>query len=138
MEVNWIAIIVAALIPMVMGFLWYGPIFGKQWQSSMGFSDEDLKSGNMPVIFGISFVMAILMAMGIFFFIEGMHEAGGGSFHTFKHGALHGAMVSIFFSIPVLVSNSLFQKNNAKNILINIGYWVVTSALMGGILDMWQ
>lgn len=138
MELNWIAVIVAAIIPMVTGFIWYGPLFGKKWQASMGFSDEKLKSGNMPVIFGVSFLVAILWAMGFSMIIEGMHAAGEGSFHTFQHGALHGALLTIFMSIPVLVSNSLFQKNNATNILINVGYWILTGAIMGGILDIWH
>ena len=136
MELNWIAIIVAAIVPMIIGYVWYGPVFGKQWQASLGFSDEEAKSGNMAAIFGISFVVSILLAMGLSIVIEGLHH--GESFHTFKHGALHGAMISFLLSIPVLVSNSLFQKNNAKNILINVGYWMLTMAIMGGIVDMWQ
>ena len=34
-DVNWLAVLVAGIIPLVVGFLWYGPIFGKQWLSLM-------------------------------------------------------------------------------------------------------
>ena len=136
MEMNWIAIVVVAIVPMIMGALWYGPLFGKQWQSSMGFSDEDLKSGNMTVTFGVAFIMAILLSMGLSSTIQFVHGAEG-SYNTFQHGAFHGVMLSLFISIPVLVSNSLFQKNNGKNIIINVAYWMITMAIMGGILDIW-
>lgn len=136
MEMNWIAIVVVAIVPMIMGALWYGPLFGKQWQNSMGFSDEDVNSGNMTVTFGVAFIMAILLSMGLSSTIQFVHGAEG-SYNTFQHGAFHGVMLSLFISIPVLVSNSLFQKNNGKNIIINVAYWMITMAIMGGILDIW-
>ena len=139
MEINWIAVIVAALVPMILGYIWYVPLFGKQWQASLNFTDEDVKSGNMGLIYGLSLVMALILAIALGPIIEGLHaHSAEGSFHTFKHGMLHGAMISFFVSIPVLVSNSLFQKNSLKNILINAAYWMLTMAIMGGIIDAWQ
>lgn len=136
-EPNWLAVIVAALVPTIVGFLWYGPLFGKQWLDSMGWTKEDEAKGNMPVIFGISFVMAIILSMGLLFTITGAHQPDG-SFATFKHGALHGVMLSFFLSVPTLVSGALFQRSTGKNIILNVAYWMITMAIMGGILDMWR
>ena len=144
-SINWIPIIVAALIPMVIGAIYYGPIFGRAWMSSLGITEEDLKDANMAVIYGVALVLSFLLSMGIDFTIEFTHiqcsETGDmifGSYHTFKHGMLHGVLLAICFAVPVLVNNSLFQRNSAKNILINLGYWVLTFAVMGGLLDVWR
>ncbi|MBT8229709.1 MAG: DUF1761 domain-containing protein, partial [Bacteroidia bacterium] len=110
-----------------------------------GYTEEDLQGANMPLIYGVALVLAFLLAMGINFNIELSHkecsDAGDviyGSFHTFKHGALHGFFTCLFLAIPVLVTNSLFQRNSWKNILINAGYWFIAFSLMGGLVDAWN
>ena len=144
-SINWLPMIVAAIIPMVLGAIYYGPLFGRQWMSSLGITEDDLKGANMPLIYGIAFVVAFLIAMGLNFNIELNHKevnsAGElvyGSFHTFKHGALHGFITFFFLAAPVLISNSMFQRNSWKNIFINLGYWALVFALMGGLLDAWN
>ncbi|NNF22123.1 MAG: DUF1761 domain-containing protein [Saprospiraceae bacterium] len=143
--INWLPMIVAAFIPLVLGAIYYGPLFGKPWMASLGFTEEDLQGANMPLIYGVALVLAFLLAMGINFNIELSHkecsDAGDviyGSFHTFKHGALHGFFTCLFLAIPVLVTNSLFQRNSWKNILINAGYWFIAFSLMGGLVDAWN
>ena len=59
------------------------------------------------------------------------------SFHTFGHGAFHGAMLAISMVAPVIILLGLFQKATGKNIILNVGYWILCFALMGGILDVW-
>lgn len=143
-EINYLAVIVAALVPMVMGAIYYGPLFGKAWMNSLGYTEEDLK-GNEAVTYGLALLMAFIVAMGLKMTIELVHKdvnsAGElifGSFHTFQHGALHGAMIGLTLVVPIIVSLSLFQKNSAKNIMLNALYWIITLAIMGGILDAWN
>ena len=89
--------------------------------------------------------MALLVAAMIKLNIELTHkdvsEAGKlvyGSFHTFKHGAMHGAMTAAFLVVPILVSFSLYHKMSGKNILLNSVFWILCFAVMGGIVDMWN
>ena len=37
--VNYIAVLVCAIAAMPVGFLWFGPLFGKTWARHMGFGD---------------------------------------------------------------------------------------------------
>jgi len=54
-NMNWLAIIVAALANFLLGGLWYSPIlFGKRWQKENNLSDEDLKNTNQLRVFGFS------------------------------------------------------------------------------------
>jgi hypothetical protein len=134
MSINWLSIVIAALIPMVMGFVWYHKaLFGKAWMDSIGMTEEKAKQANMPVMFGLSLVMAALIA---FFFVNFNNGPGQeGEFDTFKHGAAHGVIIALFVVMPVMITNGLFEQKSWKNMLINLGYWVITLALMGGVID---
>lgn len=61
---NFIAIFVAALIPMVVGFVWYHPaVLGTIWMKESGMTEEKTKQGNMFVKLGLSLLFALLLAM---------------------------------------------------------------------------
>ncbi len=131
---NWIAVIIAALIPMIVGFIFYHKaVFGKAWMNSLGFKEEDLKGGNMAVIMGVSLLMSFMMSMFMLMNVDGPGQEG--QYDTFKHGVVHGIIVAIMIAVPVLVTNGLFERKNFKNLAINALYWIITFALMGGVLD---
>lgn len=78
--------------------------------------------------------MAIMTALFLSLYVN----HGGAEFQTFKHGALHGVLAALFLGIPVLATNALFDRRSLQYILINAGYWIVSFALMGGILCAWR
>ena len=52
MELNFLAILVAAIVPLFIGFIWYGPmLFQNAWMREAGMTEEKMKSSNMAVIF---------------------------------------------------------------------------------------
>jgi hypothetical protein len=61
----------------------------------------------------------------------------GTNFRSFKHGALHGTIMAVLFAFPILAINALFERKGAKYIFIHLGYWVITIALMGGVICGW-
>lgn len=140
---NYLAIILAALVPTVIGAIYYGPIFEKQWLASMGKTKEEMVPKNMAITYGGAMLMALLLSFSLKMFNEMSHrgiengEMVFNSHHTFGHGALHGAMTCVFLIVPVIISLSLFQGRSGKNILLNVVYWIMTCAVMGGILDAW-
>ena len=158
MEFNYLAVFVAALIPMVLGFVWYNPkVLGTAWMKETGMTEDKMKNSNMGVIFGLSFVLALVLA----FFTQTivLHEIGAfgmvggdtssatyqafmaehaGTFRYFGHGALHGALAGIFLVLPIMGTNGLFERKSWKLTFINVGYWTVCLALMGGVLSAWQ
>ncbi|MEW7277083.1 DUF1761 domain-containing protein [Aquimarina sp. 2201CG1-2-11] len=162
MEFNFLITALAALVPMILGFIWYNPkVFGTAWMNACGFTEEDLKGGNMAITFILAYVFSFFLAFmlntivihqfGFFSSImsePGWNEPGseaykfsqdymakyGNNFRDFGHGALHGAMVGLLIALPVLATNSLFERKGFKYIAVNAGYWVVCIALMGGVL----
>lgn len=142
---NIAAIIVAALIPCIIGGLYYGPLLGKPWLTSLGKSAEEMKPNNPIVAYGLAILMAALIAMSLNMMLQLVHkdvneegELFFNTFRTFKHGALHGALLAISFVMPVIVSHGIFQKHSAKNILLNAVYWIICFTLMAGLLDAWH
>jgi hypothetical protein len=161
MEFNYLAVLVAAVVPMVVGFLWYNPkLFGNVWMREAGMTEEKMRSVNMGVIFGVSFVLAILLSF--FTQVLTIHQMGaigmiggdpalegvlpsfqafmddyGNTFRTYRHGALHGFMAGIFIVLPIIGINGMFERQSWKHILINVGYWTVTLTIMGAIVCGW-
>ena len=132
---NWIAIIVGALVPMVLGFIWYNKaLFGNAWMKSIGKTEEDLKKGNMGMIFGVSFLLAAVLAYTMAEYM-GYHKPED---QTFIHGMFHGARLALMVAAPVLITNSLFEHRNWTNIFINLFYWVLAIALIGGVVTLFM
>jgi len=66
MHINFMAVLVAALVPMIMGFIWYNPkVFGTLWSKEAGVTEEMQKTANMPLIFGLAFLFSLILSMGI-------------------------------------------------------------------------
>lgn len=155
---NFYAILVAAVVNMVVGMIWYNPkLFGNAWMQEIGMTEESAKSGNMLKIFGFSFVFAFLIAFSLPASV--IHEFGaaqlnggdvtnpayleyvaacGEKFRSFKHGALHGAMLGVFFVFPIIGMNGMFEHRSWKYIFIHAGYWILALTLMGGIICGWK
>jgi hypothetical protein len=162
LEINFWIVPVAALVPMILGFIWYHPnVMGKAWMDASGMTDEKIKSGNMPLIFGVSYLLSCFLASSMFSLT--IHQFGfqsilidepgfgkegseiytyfhdfvakyGTNFRTFKHGALHGFIGAAFIAFPILGTNALFERKSWKYIWVNTGYWALTMTLMGGIV----
>ena len=67
-DLNYLAILVAGISNMVIGFLWYGPIFGKMWMGLIGKTADELSSN--PIIYVVSFLLSLLMAVVLSIFIH--------------------------------------------------------------------
>jgi len=99
-ELNWLGITLAALTPMLIGMIWYHPkAFGKAWMNSLGFSEEDLKKGNMAVTMGVTFLMSFTLA---YYFAMRYHGHGDES-SVIAHATYHGFMTFGYLGMPVLV-----------------------------------
>lgn len=130
MQLNFLALLVSALVPMILGFIWYHPkVFGNTWMRVAGLTEEQVKTGNMPVIFGVSFVLSLMLAMdmntlsyhdgfvngALYYVTNGTLQPAPGSpdaqwleyyttnlsatCRTFKHGAFHGAFLGGLFMV---------------------------------------
>ena len=81
-SISWVAVFVAAVANMAVGFVWYGPLFGKMWQSLMGFNEESMKNMPLTAKQAISggFVTALIMSyvLAHFAYLSGVDTVSGG------------------------------------------------------------
>lgn len=162
-DLNWLVVLGSGLVPLVIGSLWYGPLFGKVWMKEAEMSLEKIQGSNMIVIFGLSLVFSIMLALGLMPIVihqmgvfstladSGIDKTGseahtlftdfmtkyGTNFRTFKHGVFHGLITSILIFFPVIATNALFERKSWKYIFLNLGYWAVSAMIMGGIISAW-
>ena len=147
-QMNFMAILVATLIPMIMGFLYYNPaVFGKAWMNANGFTKEGMGKGPHPAMYLLALVVSFLLTMFLWGWVTGnggveqsqvVDPKDGHSFVTFKHGVVHGILFSITVLLPIFTTMAIFEKRKFSWGFINWGYWTISAILMCGILSAWR
>lgn len=162
MNMNLSAILLASLVPILIGAIWYNTKigFGPAWMRAAGVSIDGPRH-KMWIVFGITWICSILLALALIpivahqfgvaslltvqpdFNTEGstskelfnrIMELYGNDYRTFKHGAFHGTITGFFIVTPILTINALFETKGFKYIAINAGYWMLCCGLMGAII----
>jgi hypothetical protein len=129
--VNWLAVAVAAIAMFGLGAIWYSPLlFVTQWAKAAGLEIDYTKRGNMGVILGTSFVLTLIMAANLAFFVAGVPDLGMVIGYSIAAG-LGWATLSLWII-------SLFERRPFSYILINGGYLTLGFAVMGLILGLWR
>jgi hypothetical protein len=130
-NLNWLAIIVAALSAFALGGLWYSPIlFVNRWMRESGITEESAKESNMLKIFGLSAILALVASFFLAMFLG--KDAGGG------HGALAGFMAGFGWVFTFIGITYLFERKTFAHFIINASYGVASMTLMGFIIGIWQ
>lgn len=131
-SINWVAILLAVVAAMIIGFVWYGPLFGKQWMKLVGLKKKDIeKDQQMPllIMLGLAIVQAFVLAYFIAFVSDFYPE-----YSQFSVGVLTGAWAFVGFVLPVLISNTVFSKGSKDLLKINLGNQFVTLVVIGAII----
>jgi len=133
-DINFLAVIVAALSAFAIGSVWYSPLmFSKAWQSALGLSDDDIKNANMFLIFGTSFILMLIMAIGLALLFLVLNPNGS----TWMLGLKQGLFIGVFFISTSYGVNILYQRKSFKLWAIDSGYQVLLLGLMGTIIGAW-
>ncbi len=125
---NWTGIILAAIAQLVVGFIWYGPLFGKTWMSMMGINPQGISREGMGRMYAIQFVGSLVTA-AVLAKLVGMMGA-----KTLAAGVQAGFWVWLGFIATVTLASVLYEKRSWNLYLLNNGYQLVSLAIMGAIL----
>jgi hypothetical protein len=130
--INWLAVIVAAIIRMAVGTVWYSPaLFVKPWQALTGVTPESMKAGLGRAI-AIDAVMSLIMA---FILLHAVTYAGATNLFT---GAAVGALNWLGFIATTFIGLWVYENRPLKLISINLGALLVSLVLMGALLAVWR
>jgi hypothetical protein len=130
-EVNWLAVALCAVSSLMLGGIWYSPmLFAKAWQKGAGLSDDELKSGNMAKIFGLTFVLSFIAAAVFAMFLGPKFGLGPATAAGFSAGL---CWVAASYGITYL-----FEHRPLKLWLVNGGYHTLQFTLFGAIIGSMQ
>lgn len=130
-NINYLAVIAAALASMAIGAVWYSPLlFVKTWMKENGFTPENLKhrSPFTPMIF--SFILTNIMAFVLALFLAGPSDVAW--------GMIAGGLAGVGWVSLSLGVIYLFEGKSLKLWLINGGYCMLSFIVMGAIIGGWK
>lgn len=113
------------------GAIWYGVLFGKAWQRAAGLSNEDVRGGKMALIFGLTFLFEMLVAMVLWHLVTRTDPAP----HVVMMMAV-GFAVGVM--IPAIGINYLYQRRSGTLFVIDAGHFLVGMAAMGGVFLLFR
>jgi len=133
LHVNYFAVIVAAIINMLVGALWYGPLlFAKQWMAVNNINPEDMKNVNPAPLYAQSIVVTVIsyfvLAMAII--VTNTVRLNGGMSLAF--------WLWLGFIAPVQYTANLFSNKKVLAFFIDTGYQLITMLMAGGLLAVWR
>lgn len=133
LQIDWLAVGAATLLNVVLGGLWYGPLFGKRWLALMGKTQEEVaaQAGSMGKVYGITIVLALLASIGL---SDVIALAGP---VTVPEGALLGLAVAVAFVVATNANTVLFEGRKPEVYGLYMAYQVVWFVLAGAMFAGW-
>jgi hypothetical protein len=130
-DLNWAAIVVAALVPMVLGALWYSPaLFAEPWLRAVGRTKEELTGAWLGYVF--SAVAALLMSYTLARIVRWAEV------DDLWNGALVGLLVWLGLVATVLAATTYFGGRPRALWVINASYQLVALVLVAAIHGVWE
>jgi hypothetical protein len=129
-DLNWIAILVAAFVPMVLGAVWYSPLlFARPWMRAAGRTPEEISGASLG--YALSAVGAIITS---YVLARIMRWA---EVDDLVNGALVGLLAWLGFVATILAVGTYFGGRTRLLWTIDAGYWLVALLVMGAIHGAW-
>ena len=132
LNINPAAVVIAAIVPMVLGFLWYGPLFGNLWMTTRGVTREQMTGVSAGQAYGLTTVLALVTALAMAMVLS------AASTQDLVTGVTLGAIIGIGFVATSLATNGIFEERPSTLVLLNAAYQVVSLIVMGAVIGLWQ
>lgn len=130
--INYWAVLVAAIIRMAVGFVWYSPpVLLKPWQQLTGVTPETMRTG-----LGRAMVVDVIASLIMAFALANIIGASG--ITDWFNGAMAGFWVWLGFIATMMVSLWGYEDRSLKLIAINLGNNLIALVLMGALLAVWR
>ncbi|MGH2446297.1 MAG: DUF1761 domain-containing protein [Candidatus Limnocylindria bacterium] len=135
-ELNWLAVIVGAIIYFVLGALWYAPFFlGRAWQRSIGWDPERQSPEMNPTTYLVPLIAYVVMAV-----VVGLLAAGTGT-DTLGEGIVLGLVLGIGLSLMHTLVDATFDPNKPHPwtwFAINGTYHALGIFIVAVVVSLWQ
>jgi len=133
-HINYLAVVVAAVVAFALGGLWYSPVlFAKQWVKAHGYTEEQVKEMQKGAgkAYGVSALCQLLIALAIAVLVGYIHMERVGQ------GLKLGLLVWAGFAFPLGLMANMFSGKRITVFLIDTGYQLVYLLVMAAIITAW-
>lgn len=132
LTINYLAVIVAAIVTFMLGAFWY-MTFGGTWAELTGVTNEKAQAstdGLTAMI--ISFITYILAAYAMALIFKSMNIS------TWQTGAMTGALIGAFLIGGNIFTNNAYELKPMQLSVLNAGFSTLSSTVVGAILGGWR
>ena len=138
LSVNYLAIVVGAVLSMVIGAFWYGPLFGKKWLEIVGVNSTDLETRKkMQKAAGPLYIVQFLMTL--FQVLVLAHLIAD---TTKVSGLARSLWIWAAFVVPTLAGSTMWTNESGTikkaRFLIQGGYQLILFIVFGLLLHYWK
>lgn len=133
--INFLAVIVAAVVAFVLGAVWYSPLlFAKQWMAFNGYTPEKIKAmqAGAKRAYAISFVCQVVIAGALALIIAITHMS------SLLAGIKLALLCWLGFAVALGLMANVYSDRPLKAFLLDAGYQLVYFVVMGVILVAWH
>ncbi len=133
-QVNYLAVLVCAVISMIIGSVWYSPmLLGRTWMEEIDKSEEDLKKEFNPLkTYGLTFLCNLFIAFSLAQLMAHSNAT------TVAAGIRLAFLCWFGFIVAPMVINSLFEGKSIKLLLVDSGHHLIVILVFGIILGAWS
>ena len=131
-QINWLAVLVAAIAYFALGAIWYSFLFRDAWIKSSGvnMNDPSAKTGVAGIMI-TSFITVVITTVGLALFIARIGSAG------WITGLKVGLIAGICFCAMAISNSYLYEKRPATLHMVNSFYNIVGCVIAAIILSLW-
>jgi hypothetical protein len=136
--INYLAVVVCAVLSMALGYVWYGPLFGKKWMEIVGSKPDDIEARKKMQqtvwrLYLTQFALTLFQVWVLAYYIKGWQGASG----------LGNALwIWAAFIVPTIAGTAMWNNDNAKiswaRFLIQGGYQLILFVIFGLVLETWK
>jgi len=139
LKINMIAILVATVVSFFLGFIWFGPLFGKIWAKEMGYDlsvkpDKKVMAKGMIFMIIGNFLFAFVFAHNIaaWLFVPGMKDMS-----PFSNALTAAIFTWLGFYFPGHLGATVWERKSWKLFTINTGFSLISLLVVALILTFW-
>lgn len=138
LSINYWAVLAGAVLSMVVGAIWYGPIFGKKWMEIVGVNPEDQEARkkmqkSAGPLYAVQFLLTLFQVLVLAHLIADTQLVGG---------LERSLWIWAAFIIPTLAGAVMWTNEKGKlkwaRFLIQGGYQLVIFTIFGLLLQYWK
>jgi hypothetical protein len=119
-DLDWVAILVGTVALMVLGFLWYGPLFGKKWAAARGIPYNAGSAAGMGGPVAMTAVYLLVFNIGVAYMAP---------FDDIEAALVMGVIAGVFLIGAALYSSVVWAKQSNTVFVIDLTHWFVAIAV---------